>query len=514
MFTASANGEVMPGKFGPGFDVICKEPVFDSKSFIQNVVFDSYRQNYTGSALASCGNNFIFKPHPSTQEMIGSANLYSSQCTNCDADSYLSAPNPNPADLGWFGGCGDILCTGLHNYLVQDFTGTFFGFKGTLLPNPEMAPNELNCNNYSTPMNAYVCQNRTDFAVLEYESKAPDFQTRIMWPVSITADGYNYTTVTNAWREWEWLGNEPQNKRFGRFVSVVGLNRTHNITFLSEPPVKINFQLQTRNPNGGNPQNWAGFRLHYPLPNSIRLLLNGVIVDPILLTDVNYTTSGLEQNLNTSACGSYAYLYTNYTISFIVTESPDCLVTIELTESIQLTTHFAMNISDFFSSNSSVTNFINNLCALLDIVDTSRVKVVGVFSGSTAVTAVITPSSGSVSANGTNVTDPSIATLSATLSTSISSGAFATGMAPNLGPVIGASSVYQPLSTDSTVEEDSKVGLIAGLVIASVIIAAVSAVVFVYCVRKRSKIVDSSMLESQEFSDKDGASGPVVTLSG
>lgn len=34
MFTASANGEVLPAKFGSGFDVVCKQPVYDSKSFL------------------------------------------------------------------------------------------------------------------------------------------------------------------------------------------------------------------------------------------------------------------------------------------------------------------------------------------------------------------------------------------------------------------------------------------------------------------------------------------------
>jgi hypothetical protein len=37
-------------------------------------------------------------------------------------------------------------------------------------------------------------------------------------------------------------------------------------------------------------------------------------------------------------------------------------------------------------------------------------------------------------------------------------------------------------------------GMIVGLVVASIIIAVASAVVFVYCVRKRSKIVDATML--------------------
>ena len=54
-------------------------------------------------------------------------------------------------------------------------------------------------------MNAYMCL-RNDFAVLEYQNKAADFNTRNMWPVNLTYDGGNYTTITNGWRDWEWLG--------------------------------------------------------------------------------------------------------------------------------------------------------------------------------------------------------------------------------------------------------------------------------------------------------------------
>ena len=98
------------------------------------MVYDNFRQNYTEANLAQCGNNFVFVPHAISHDIVGSAYLHSSKCTNCDADSYLTAPNPNPNFQGWFGGCGDIVCTGRINYIVQDWTGTFFGQKGTLIP--------------------------------------------------------------------------------------------------------------------------------------------------------------------------------------------------------------------------------------------------------------------------------------------------------------------------------------------------------------------------------------------
>jgi hypothetical protein len=52
-----------------------------------------------------------------------------------------------------------------------------------------------------------------------------------MWPVTLKYQGSDYATVTNGWRDWEWLGDEPLNKRFGRFVSLVRLNQRYNMTF-------------------------------------------------------------------------------------------------------------------------------------------------------------------------------------------------------------------------------------------------------------------------------------------
>ena len=55
---------------------------------------------------------------------------------------------------------------------------------------------------------------------------------------------------------------------------------------------------------------------------------------------------------------------------------------VELVDTIQLTTRFAMDISDFYKDSSIGTRFIDRMCALLNISDVSRVKIVGVFSGS------------------------------------------------------------------------------------------------------------------------------------
>jgi hypothetical protein len=54
-------------------------------------------------------------------------------------------------------------------------------------------------------MNGHHCK-REDLAVLEYENIAPDFKTRIMWPVYLHYDNGRWNTSTNGWREWDWQG--------------------------------------------------------------------------------------------------------------------------------------------------------------------------------------------------------------------------------------------------------------------------------------------------------------------
>lgn len=255
------------------------------------------------------------------------------------------------------------------------------------------------------------------------------------------------------------------------------------MTFASEPPHKLQVQLQKRTPAGDN-NNWLRIKLHYPRPNSIRITdINNNVLDPILLTDLNNTAAGVLSDLDKTTCGSYYYFYTNYTTEFIVTEDPNCLITVELTESVQLTTHFSINVDQFFSNSNSVTNFINNLCALLNIQDTSRVKVVGVHSGSAIVTTSISPST-------TSATDASVATISSTATNAINTGTFASSLSGiGIGNVLQATSVYYPINTEESTES-SNVGLIVGISIACIVLVAGVIITVICCMRKRAKVVE------------------------
>ena len=230
-------------------------------------------------------------------------------------------------------------------------------------------------------MNGHICQ-RNDFGVIEYESIAPDFNKRIMWPVYLKFDGGNWNTSTNGWREWEWDGNEPLNKRLGRFVSVVQLYKNYNMTFESEPPADMRFQFQKRFVNGNN-SDYIVIRIYYPQPNSIRVQNRGVVIPPISLLDNNG-----ESPLNITSCGSNKFYYKERTIHFVLTGDEECQPRVSLTNSIQLTARFDMDIADFFTNNGQ-TKFIDRICSLLQITDTSRLKIVGIYNGSVTIDAYI-----------------------------------------------------------------------------------------------------------------------------
>jgi len=152
------------------------------------------------------------------------------------------------------------------------------------------------------------------------------------------------------------------------------------MTFAANPPDDMRFQLQKRTPDG-NESDWIRVKLHYPFPNSIEVSVNNQVIRPIPLID----DPGLLP-INTSICGSNKYFYKNYTIHFLLTGN--CIVRVRLTNSIQLTMRFSMNIDDFFRQN-GVTRVIDRMAAVFHINDQSRIKVVSVYPGSVEIVTVI-----------------------------------------------------------------------------------------------------------------------------
>lgn len=109
-----------------------------------------------------------------------------------------------------------------------------------------------------------------------------------------------------------------------------------------------------------------------------------------------------------------------------------------------------MNASDFFS-NTVMSSFISNLCALLNIQDQSRVKVVGVYAGSAVISVYISANGTAPAAPGADPNQQAIAT---SLSQAISNGSFASSMSSVVGyQVITATSSFAVLPDLTTISE-------------------------------------------------------------
>ena len=140
MFTATITGETFPLKKKPtGFDVICTQQSFDFKAFLNNITFENYL--YNNAQLPYCSGMAVFKKHSGASDGTASHHLTKTKCINCETKSWAYFEKPNIAWRGWFGGCGELDCTGPNNYLIHDQDGNFTGEKSQLLANNSMIGN-------------------------------------------------------------------------------------------------------------------------------------------------------------------------------------------------------------------------------------------------------------------------------------------------------------------------------------------------------------------------------------
>lgn len=85
-------------------------------------------------------------------------------------------------------------CTGPNNYIIHDHSGDFTnGERSQIMSNnTDIGDNEESCE-WVEEINGHWCHSE-EFAILEYESQADDFNKRMVHPISIEYDGGNWTT--------------------------------------------------------------------------------------------------------------------------------------------------------------------------------------------------------------------------------------------------------------------------------------------------------------------------------
>lgn len=77
----------------------------------------------------------MFKNHPTAADATSGTYLTDVSCEDCDFEALVYIMDPLEDWEGWFGGCGDFVCTGIENVLIQDLSGSLFGDKTTVISN-------------------------------------------------------------------------------------------------------------------------------------------------------------------------------------------------------------------------------------------------------------------------------------------------------------------------------------------------------------------------------------------
>lgn len=181
-------------------------------------------------------------------------------CTNCDQNALFWIHNPSEDYLGWFGGCGQMVCTGLRNFLVQDLDGSLLGEQATVIGNNEEFGETMPECGKVPHWNGYLCKT-LKIGNLNFYSVAPDMNKRLFSPVTFSND--QFTTTLNSPKEWQWNGPEPLNKRRSEFISIVKLNTVIRLSNKGMNPTDSLFFLQKR---AATFEDWVVIQYQFQLP--------------------------------------------------------------------------------------------------------------------------------------------------------------------------------------------------------------------------------------------------------
>lgn len=103
---------------------LCNPPVPFSEMFIEDSEFVNFRDNYSTDPMFSkldstiCTDNNVFKASSLASEATAAHFLRNTKCTNCDQDGKMYLVEPDPNERGWFGGCGNMDCSGQENIMI------------------------------------------------------------------------------------------------------------------------------------------------------------------------------------------------------------------------------------------------------------------------------------------------------------------------------------------------------------------------------------------------------------
>lgn len=363
--TISGNGKSLPLYKSPfGLVTLDSDAAFDQQLFIENVRFINYKMNYTdgdNKNFFSCHSNVIFKMRDSAPDASASVQIANTKLVNSETASFFSLTSPSSSLTG----CGNHMCTGENNWLFTDMDGLFLGSKSQIIP-LNSGIYDARCNQ-NLKWNGQICSGY-NFGILQFENNGADQRTRPIAPVSLSS--LHMRNKLNQWKEWQWEGQTPRNRRLSRFHGLVELNVSVTAGFEVTVPESMKFRLESKDVN-----DFVLLNIVYERPNVIEVwnAVSSKFITPFRANQTNL----LDEKAN---CGANIYDSNLNKISFILTGGKNCILTIRTVDSVKITMRMETTLDDFYKNNGEAT-FFDKMSTFLGI-DFSRIRIANIRSGS------------------------------------------------------------------------------------------------------------------------------------
>ncbi|CAG9312591.1 unnamed protein product [Blepharisma stoltei] len=401
-----------------------------------------------------CGRDYAISGNDQVPN-LPQPNLFSkSTFINVDKGSIAYMPSPDKSLIG-VGFCGDWVCTGANNNLIQDIDGTITGgsIGGAVIPLVPGIANINICKPY-TQGQVYICPYDTASGeVYEYviiESQDTDKWNRTFSPLNITSvdigngyafKSYNYGAFRNDLNEYEdmtWEAFYRDGLHLSRFGSIIYTGQYYNLTTTGTPPTKFSIITEASIDQS------RGFvmTLKYDSPVIVDVYVNGTKVD------------GIEYNgaATTPVCqladktGTNRWFHENNTIQWV--QKGHANVTLVQTSSVRLTMELDMTLTEFYTDNTRAT-LVDKLAAVLGI-PSYRIRIASVKQGSVILNMFIRPNDtlvGQTDSTGAKTSDKELASINALVTQLASNGKLTQALGKDVLSVDSQTSIVNDTAT-------------------------------------------------------------------
>ena len=238
-----------------------------------------------------------------------------------------------------------------------------------------------NCQS-SELWNSISCSNNTIWGILTVESLDPESNSSSITSMNINMnDTYSFSNVINSFMNHDSENGNPSKSRTLRFPALVKLNSTYNIIFNKLIPKNLKLQLTYADWDIKNPSNktYDGIKIiiQFSTPKTI-LVYNGNSGGEIISKEWQYG-----EIIQNDYCGINKWTPVQNIFEIYITNKENCLILLNIVDSIQMTLKFNTTIEEYNLKNQS-TQIISNFASLLDI-PSNQIRITNVIKGSTIV---------------------------------------------------------------------------------------------------------------------------------